>query len=262
MKYDPAQEQRTQRLESATRLLPGRAAAPTPPRLSYVVVKAAHGWTAPTVVRWNGTIWVTADSSVVSANDTLGIVDLVFNANTVRVVVSGRLTLRAPWPASATAQTDYYLSVGTPGALTTVAGGRQVFRHFTNGECVIGGAATVTSQYLLQVTSTGQQLYTGALGTIRGIFNSATVLTTIPTAAPINGNTYTNGLGGAYLVNSNGTLGSEVWLANQPVNPGSGAVSPSIAVPLPQNAVVSGLVAISMPVTAGGFTLVYLPFIT
>lgn len=121
---------------------------------------------------------------------------------------------------------------------------------------------TLPASYVLQVTATGQQLYTGALGTIRGIFYSGTTLTTLPTAIPSSGSTYANGLGGANLVNSDGTLGAEVWLANQPVNPGTGVVTPSIAVPLPQYAVVSSLVAVSMPVSGGGFALVYLPFIT
>ena len=118
------------------------------------------------------------------------------------------------------------------------------------------------TSYNLQVSSTGQQLYTGTLGTIRGIFNSATALTVIPTAAPSTGSTYTNGLGGGYLINADGTLGAEVWLANQPLNPGTGAINPSISMPLPQYATVCCLIGISMPVSGGGFTTVYQPFAT
>ena len=246
-------EQRFQRIESTAR--PGRLVAAEMARQQAVVMIAAHGWAIGSVVRWNGTTWVTAADASTTATDTVGVVDIVFNANNVGITYGGKLNLRPPWSATATAHADYYLSTVTPGLLTTTIGPRKIFRHYTNGDCQMGiGSSASTSSYLLQLTTAGQQLYTGAIGTIRGISYSATPLTVLPAAAPTLGATYTAGLGGGYLYNPDGSLGAHVWVSNQP----AGGFYPGMAIPLPENTTIVALSRVLLSY-GGGSAYVYLP---
>ena len=248
-------EQRFQRAESVGR--PGRVISAELPRQQVMATITAHGWTANTVVRWNGTTWVTASDASTSATDTVGVVDIVFNANTVRIVQTGKMRLRAPWSATATVHADYYLSTATPGLLTTTIGNRKILRHYTLGDCQMGvpSAAVNATSFLAQITTTGQQLYTGALGTIRGISYSATTLTSLPAASPTNGASYTAGLGGGYLYDAAGALGAEVWIANQPV---TGGFTPGMSIPLPQGTTIVSVSRVLLSY-GGGSAYVYLP---
>ena len=122
-----------------------------------------------------------------------------------------------------------------------------------------GGASgsNGVQSYSIQI-SNGNTLYTGAAGTVTGINNSGTTITSVPTTTPGAG-TYTDGIGRGQLINPNGTLGAYVWLVNQPINPGSGVLTPGLSVPLPALCPITCLRFTGIPVAAGGTTTVYLP---
>jgi hypothetical protein len=119
------------------------------------------------------------------------------------------------------------------------------------------GSSSGIQSYLVRISG-GNTLYTGLAGTVTGINNSGTVITSVPTTAP-GAASYTNGIGGGQLINPDGTLGASVWVVNQPINPGSGVLIPGISVPLPSLVSVTCLQFGSIPVAAGGTTTIYLP---
>ncbi len=123
-----------------------------------------------------------------------------------------------------------------------------------------GSAAVPSNKYVLQISDAGQVVYTTP--STRGILYSATALTALPSSAPTAGSTYSNGIGGGYLLNQDGTLGSLVWVINRPITIGADTYLPGMNIPVPENCIILSLVKVSTPVTGGGVADAYQPFLT
>jgi hypothetical protein len=122
----------------------------------------------------------------------------------------------------------------------------------------LGGGGAAAPTYLLLAIGAAQTLATYGSITIKGLdYNSGTV-TAVPTTTPTWGSTYSAGIGYGRIIDpTTGAISSTtVWIVNAA---SVASLITDIAAPIPENAQLTVYRSVTLTVTAGGTTTVYIP---